>query len=171
MMAKGAHALVFATITLLAGCGSRTPQEQRAPQKPYFVPIAEGLTSSTLAENIRVAPRMFSAPDLVRACRDPRTVARLETVTGTLGLQVGERFALSSLRIVAVNAADEAMPAVPIAIEAEDASPPVLQLRSDDPELQKGQLYPLNAGRFRLRIRTLCGTPGAETTIVGRADP
>jgi hypothetical protein len=171
MMATRAHAIMLVAVAFCAGCGSRAPQESRAPQKPYFVPIAEGLTSPTLAENIRVAPRMFSAPELVKVCGDPRTVARLETVAGTLGLQVGERFALSSLRIVAVNAADEAMLAAPIAIEAEDASPPVLQLRSDNPELQKGQLYPLNAGRFRLRIRTLCGTPGAETTIVGRADP
>lgn len=163
--------MVFVAATLLAGCGSKTPQESRAPQKPFFVPIAQGLTSQTLAESIRVAPRMFSAPDLVAACRDPRTVARLETATRSLDLQVGERFALGSLRIVAVNAADEAMLAVPIAIEAEDSSPPVLQLRSDNPELLKGQLYPLNAGRFRLRIRTLCGTPGAETMIVGRADP
>jgi hypothetical protein len=141
----------------------------QAPRTRYFVPIAEGLTSPTLAESIRLAPRMFSAPDLVRACGDPRTVARLETATRSLDLQVGERFALGSLRIVAVNAADEAMLAVPIAIEAEDSSPSVLQLRSDNPELQKGQLYPLNAGRFRLRIRTLCGTPGAETIIAGRA--
>jgi hypothetical protein len=118
-----------------------------------------------------VAPRMFAAPDLMRACRDPRSVARLQTATRSLDLQVGERFPLSSLRVVAVNFADVAMTAVPIVIEADDFSPPVLQLRSDNPDLNQGQLYSLNSGRFRLRIRTLCGTPGAETTIRGRVDP
>jgi hypothetical protein len=54
---------------------------------------------------------------------------------------------------------------------APDKAPPVLQLRSDNPDPQRGQVYPLSAGRFRLRIRTLCGTPGAEATIVRRAGP
>jgi hypothetical protein len=135
------------------------------------VRIAEGLSSPTLAEGIRVAGRMFSAYELMRACRDPRSVARLETATTSLDLQVGERFPLGSLSIVAVNFADAAMLAVPIAIEAEDRSPPVLQLRSDNPDLNQGQLYSLNSGAFRLRIRTLCGTPGAEATISGRVAP
>jgi hypothetical protein len=170
MMAKRAQAIALTAAIALVGCGSRT-QGSRVPDDPYYVPIAEGLTSPTLAETIRVAPRMLSAPDLMQACRTPRTVARLETATRSLDLQVGERFSLGSLSIVAVNAGDEAMLAVPIVIEAEDASPPILQLRSDNPDLQNGQLYPLNAGRFRLRIRTLCGTPGAEMTIVGLAQP
>lgn len=169
-MAKSAHVivLVLVGVTLAAGCASRTPQR---PPQSHYVPIAEGLSSPTLAEGIRVAPRMFAAPELMRACRDPRSVARLETATRFLDLQVGERFPLSSLRVVAVNFADVAMTAVPIVIEADDFSPPVLQLRSDNPDLNQGQLYSLNSGAFRLRIRTLCGTPGAETTIRGRVDP
>ena len=162
---------VLAAVTVLAGCASRTPQQPTAPQQRYYVRIAEGLTSPTLAEGIRVAPRMFAAPELMQACRDPRSVARLETATRSLDLQVGERFPLGGLSIVAVNFADVAMLAVPIAIEAEDLSPPVLQLRSDNPDLNEGQLYSLNRGTFRLRIRTLCGTPGAEATIRGRVDP
>lgn len=165
MMAKRAHLIVLVAVFVLAGCASRAPRQR------YYVPIAEGLSSPTLAEDIRVAPRMLPAVELMRACRDPRSVARLESATRSLDLQVGERFALSSLRVVAVNFADVAMTAVPIVIEAEDFSPPVLQLRSDNPDLNQGQLYSLNSGTFRLRIRTLCGTPGAEMTIRARVDP
>ncbi len=169
-MTKSAHVivLVLVAVTLAAGCASRTPPQPTAPQRRYYVPIAEGLSSPTLAEGIRLAGRMFPAYELMRACRDPRSVARLETATRSLDLQVGERFPLSSLSVVAVNFADVAMTAVPIVIEADDFSPPVLQLRSGNPDLNQGQLYSLNSGPFRLRIRTLCGTPGAETTIIGR---
>jgi hypothetical protein len=146
-----------------AGCAARVPRA--------YVRIAEAFTAPSLSEGIRVAPRMFAAPELMRACQYPRTVDRLEVSSRELDLQVGERLPLSTLTIVAVNAADVAMDNVPIVIEAEDFSPPVLQLRSDDPELNQGVLSSLNGGRFRLRIRTLCGIPGAETTIRGRVQP
>ena len=158
-MTKG---LVLIAMVFLAGCASRART---------YVTIAEGLTAPTLTEGIRVAPRMFAASQLVEACQYPRRVARLQVPSRVLSLQVGERFALSTLNVVAVNFADVAMDAVPIVIEATDFSPPVLQLRSDDPELSQGRLYSLNSGTFRLRIRTICAGPAAETTIVGRVDP
>jgi hypothetical protein len=161
MLIHGGIAVI--ALAIAGGCALRGPRT--------YVRVAEGLTSPTLAEGIRVAPRMFTAPDLVRACQNPRTVDRLKTATASLELQVGERFPLSSLTIVAVSASDVAMPDVPIAIEAEDAAPPILQLRSDDPDLNQGVLSSLNTGRFRLRIRTLCGIPGAETIINGRIEP
>ena len=130
-----------------------------------FVPIAEALSSPTLAEGLDVAPRMFSAPDVLRACQNPRSVARLVTATRSLQLQVGERVPLNTLSVVAVDDGGVALRNVPLVIEAEDASPPVLQLRSDDPDLNQGVLSSLNSGRFRLRIRTLCGAESVETTI------
>ena len=133
--------------------------------------IAEGLTAPTLTEGIRVAPRMFASSELAQACGNPRPVARLQTPTKLLELQIGERFALSTLNVVAVNFADVAMGGVPIVIEATDSSPTVLQLRSDDPDLNQGRLYSLNSGVFSLRIRTLCGGPAVETTIQGRVAP
>src|SRR5687768_16728459 len=96
-----ALAFVAATAGGLAGCGSRAPSA--APGTPYFVTIAVGLTLPTLAKGIRVAPRMFSAPDLVAACRHPRSVARLELAATSLDLQGGQPFALGSLSVVAVN--------------------------------------------------------------------
>src|SRR5688572_11011289 len=138
-MAKRACLPVLGFVLLGVGCA------------PTYIRIAEGLTAPTLAEEMRVAPRMFAASQLVEACQDPRSVARLETPVELLELQVGERFTLSALNVVAVNFADVALAAVPVAIEATDVSPPVLQLRSDDPDLNQGRLYSLNAGTFRLR--------------------
>ena len=160
-MVRNAFACALISLTLITGCASRRT----------YVRIAEGLSAPSLAEGIRVAPRMFAASQLVEACKYPRSVARLKTPSRLLTLQVGERFALSTLNVVAVNFADVAMEAVPISIEATDFSPPVLQLRSDDPELNQGRLYSLNTGTFRIRIRTICSGPGVETTIVGRVEP
>lgn len=151
------------SLCVLAGCASRS--------EPYYVRVAEALTSPTVNEGLTAAYRMFSASQLVEACKIPRVVRRLETDTPTLELQVGERLGLNTLRVVAINEANAAMAPFPIAIEALDMVPPVLQLRSDDPDLIAGRLYPLNIGTFRLRIRTLCGTPGSVLMIDGRVLP
>lgn len=153
--------IILVAMVTLAGCSS----------KRHYVRIAEGLTAPTLAEGIRVAPRMFSAFELVQACRDPVRIDRLETTSSRLALQIGERFPLAALSVVAVNEADIAVPGVAIAIEAEDSRQMVLQLRSDDRDLDQGRIHAINSGSFRVRIRTLCGTPGAEARITGRAVP
>ena len=153
------------------GCSIGCAARATVPE-PFYVRVAEGLTSPTLAEGIAVAPRMLSAPQLVDACRLPRRVARLESPTQVLELRVGERFPLNTLAIVAVNAANEAMvPAIPIAIEALDTLPPVLQLRSDDPDLNAARIYPLNLGTFRLRISTMCGISPIQLLIDGLVTP
>jgi hypothetical protein len=148
------------SVAVFAGCASRT-----------YVRIAEGLTAPTPTEAIRVAPRMFTPSELAQACQDPRPVARLQSPMKSLDLQVGERFALSELNVVAVNFADVAMGGVPIVIEASEGSPPVLQLRSDDRDLSQGRIYSLNSGTFQLRIRTICSGTAAQTTVVGRVGP
>ena len=164
-MSKRACLMVTIAVAVLnAGCAARTIQRN-------YVRIAEGLTAPTLGEAMRVAPRMFAARELSTACQDPRSVARLQAPSARLELQVGERLVLSTLNIVAVNSANVAMAAVPVTIEATESTPPVLQLRSDDPDLNEGRLYPLNPGTFRLRVRTICSGPGAEMTIRGTVAP
>jgi hypothetical protein len=145
---------------LLAGCGLKSDR--------HFVRIAEGLTSPTLAEGIRVAPRMFSAPMLVDVCKSSTAVDRLKASPGTLELSRGSRYSLSSLTVVAVNGADIAVPGLPIVLEVEDREPPVLQLRSDDPDLNQGRVLAIGTGSFRMRVRTMCGDPFTETVIEGR---
>jgi hypothetical protein len=150
--------MVALTVTL-AGC---------APTR-HYVQIAEGLSSPSITEGIRVAPRMFSAPQLVEACRTASPVARLKVEPSELILTEGHLYQLSSITVVAVNAADVAVPGVPIVLEAEDTSPPVLRLRSDDPDLDEGRIRVLGPGRFRMRVRTTCGLPHAETVVEARA--
>ena len=153
-------------LLMSAGADPASAQTRRRPRA--FVQIAEGLTAPTLSETMRVAPRMFAASQLVAACRNPQRIRRLITAVRTLELQVGASFPLENLSVVAINDADVGVGGVPVSIEAEDQSPPVLQLRSDDPDLNGGRIIPQGGGRFRLRIRTLCAAPrAAELTITG----
>ena len=143
---------------LVTGCAARDR---------YFVTVAEGLTSPTITEGIRVAPRMFSAPALVDACRTTTPVDRLEVAPRTLELLRGSRYSLSSLSVVAVNRSDIAVPGLPIVLEVEDRDPPILQLHADDPDLDEGRMLAVGTGEFRVRVRTICGNPYAETVITG----
>ena len=156
----GAIALAGA---LGAACASKSPD-------PYYVLVAEALTAPTLTEAMRVAPRMFTSFQLLEACRTIRPVERFETPYLRLGLRVGERFPLSALNVVAVNGADIAVPDVPVAIEAEELSPPLARLTSDDPDLAAGRLHALAEGSFRIRVRTICGTRPVETILTARID-
>ena len=137
----------------------------------HYVQIAEGLSSPSLTEGIRVAPRMFSAPQLVEACRTAVPVSRLKVAPPTLELVQGNLYQLSSITVVAVNAADIAVPGIPIVLEAEDTNPPVLRLRSDDLDLDAGRIRVIGPGRFRMRIRTTCGLPQTETIVEAHVAP
>lgn len=137
----------------------------------HFVPIAEGLTAETQSDAVRLAPRRLSAPDLVRACATVRPVDRLRVVPDVVTLAVDERFPLTRVSVVAINSADIVVPAVPIVFEAEETSPAVIALRSDDPDVNEGRVHATAPGRFRLRVRTICGTVGAERMIRGRVTP
>ncbi len=152
-------------ITLLRGQAIRTPPEL------FYVTIAEGLTSATLTEGIRVAPRQFTASQLVEACKDPRVVDRLEVAPEMLEMREDGRYSLNTLSVVAVNGADVAMAGVPIVLEAEEVNPTVVALRSDDPDVNAGRLHAVRTGYFRMRVRTMCGTPHAEKIIQGRVSP
>ena len=139
--------------------------------KGYYVRVAEGLTSPSLTETMQVAPRMFGASDLTEACQSPQRIARLEAPTRTVELRVGDRLALNTLRVVAVGEAGAAVADVPVAIEVEELSPPVMQLRSDDPDLNAGRLLSVGSGRVRMRVRTLCTSTPAELNITARVGP
>jgi hypothetical protein len=165
MVSRRAVAVAIAFAVCLTGCAARTARDR------HFVAVAEALTSPTISEGIRVAPRAFSAPTLVDACQSATSVERLKVSPPTLELVRGNRYSLGSLTVVAVTAADIAVPDQPIVIEVEDREPPVLQLRSDDVDLNEGRVLAIGAGDFRVRVRTMCGGPYAETVIRGRVTP
>lgn len=159
-------ALLFAATAAFVFVYSYASDKAVSDQRSY-VRIAEALSSPSLNEGIVVAPRMFTAPQLMKACQDVIPMARLRVVPATLQLTRGVRYTLSSLSVVAVNAADVEVPGVPLTIEAEDSEPPVLVLRSDDPDLDAGRLHALAPGRFRMRVRTICGVRPVEAVIDG----
>jgi hypothetical protein len=136
-----------------------------ARPRNYYVRVAEGLTSPSLTEAMSIAPRMFGAAELVSACQETQRTARLEAPARTLDLRVGDRLTLSTLRVVAVSAANVAMRQVPVVIEAEERNPPIVELRSDGPDLEAGRLLMVGRGRFRIRVRTMCTSSSAETII------
>ena len=142
-----------------------------SPAPTIYVTVAEGLTSPSLTEAMQVAPRMFGPLQLAEACQTPRRIARLEAATRTVDLRVGERLTLSMLRVVAVSEADVVMPGVPVVIEAEERNPPVVQLRSDNPDLNAGRLFSVGSGRFRMRVRTLCTNSPADIVMTAVVAP
>ena len=151
-----------------AGVGFALGRYRAQLTPAYYVQVGEAITAATLTEGIRVSPRMFTANDLVAACRETRPVARLEIVPAAIELPVDGRFPLNRISIVAVNIEGVAIvPGVPIVLETQDASPPVVSLRSDDPDFNAGVLHVVRPGNFRVRARTICGAPFADATVYG----
>jgi hypothetical protein len=153
-------AVVLALATPPGGCA--------VALRTHYLRIAEGLSSPILTEGIRVSPERFSRLELESACRAVRPLARLTSSLRSLDLRVGDSFSLSTLSVVAVDAADGIVPSVPIAIEASDANPPVLALRSDGPDLHQGRLLAVGRGKFQVRVLGLCPTYAREVTVTGR---
>lgn len=153
-------ALVLITV-LAAGCAS-LPFGTRSRQ---YIRAAEALASANMNEGLRVAvPRL--QPEVFRqGCRLLPHIVRLQVPSLDMQMQIGDPLLLSGLTVVALDDADVVVSGVPLAIEAADQSPPLLQLRGDDPDLGRGTLRPMNTGEFRLRIFTLCGVPGAEAVM------
>jgi hypothetical protein len=152
---------VFALLLIAAAAGC-SPRAFRAAPLTY-VRVAEALSAATVNEAIRVAVPQLDPAVISQGCRlAARRIARLATPSLNLQMQIGEPFLLSGLSIVAIDDADLVVPGVPLAIEAQDQSPPVLQLRTGDPDLGRGALRTVNTGEFLVRSYTLCGVPGAE---------
>ncbi|MBI4484511.1 MAG: hypothetical protein HY655_00730 [Acidobacteria bacterium] len=156
--------LALVAVLLSCSCAGRGRPD------PYYVLVAEGLSAPTLTEPMRVIPRGFNIFQRTEACATVRPVARLETPLRLLGFRVGERVPLSALNVVAVNAADVAVRDVPLAIEAEEVSPPIVQLQSSDPDLNQGRLNPIAKGRFRIRVRTICAPQPVETILTAHVE-
>jgi hypothetical protein len=154
-----APAAIFVLIAVLtAGCASRSPRA--------YVRVAEALSSAHLNEVIQVALPRLTPEQLQQGCRlNTRHIVRLDAPSTSLQMQIGEPLVLAGLRIIAVDDANEIVTGIPLAIEAQDQAPPVLELRRDDPDLIGGALRTLNTGEFLLRISTLCGVPGAATIL------
>lgn len=67
-----------------------------------------------------------------------------------------EWFHYDRLVVLAVDASGASLPPVPIAVEVEELTPPLLSLDSDMASEPAGKVLPIRPGRFRFRFRTLC---------------
>ncbi len=150
-------AVAFLVTVIAPGCAARSPRA--------YIRVAEGLTSAHLNEAIYLALPRLERDQVQQGCRGLSRITRLGTPSTRMLMQVGERFALAGLSIIAVDDADITVAGVPFAIEAQDQTPPVIELRRDDGDLGRGVLRPLNAGEFLVRIYPLCAIPAAETII------
>ena len=78
-------------------------------------------------------------------------------------LRVGQWFKFSSLQIIAVDAAGQILPPVPLHLEVEELDPPLFSLNNDI--IGYGGITPTRAGHFRFRARTICRGPSAEVLV------
>ena len=139
-----------------------------AQAQRHYVPIANALSAATLTQGITVAPRAFAPSQFLDACNRTRPVTRFKVIPRELVIGEGRDVSLYTISIVAVDAADLAVPGVALVLEAEDDNPPVVQLQSNDPYLRVGRLRAAGPGTFRIRVRTVCAMPLVETEIRGR---
>ncbi len=125
--------------------------------EPVFVALAEGFTSKGREVGIQAAQRMFSVPSFPAVCVGLQAPARLVVVAPKpLRLVRGQRFTYDRLVVLAVDASGKVLQPVPIAIEVEEVTPAVLNLRSDMTADPDGRVLPIRKGGFRFRFRTLC---------------
>jgi hypothetical protein len=140
-------------------------QDRKGPEaRDDFSHLGQGVTSRVPGQTIEAAYRMFSVPDFQSICMRARApeVTQLRSSSSRLRLRVGEPLVLRTLEIVALDTSGSVLPRVPIAIESERWAD-IFDGRSD--HLADGEVMPLQPGKTRLRIRTVCEGPGAETFI------
>ena len=154
----------FAILTVTATLVEAGIVERASGDEPIFVHVAEGYTSGGVDDGIVAARRLFSAPDFEQICSPVQSPARLVPKTSNpLRLQRGQWFTFETLTVLAVDAANHVVPRVPISIEVEEHHPELLSLRSD--LIGDGRVMAIRAGRFRLRISTICSGHRAAVTI------
>ena len=134
--------------------------------EPVFVALAEGFTSKGKNVGIEAEQRMFSAPSFPAVCAGlPTPASLLLVVPKPLHLVRGQWFSYKRLVVLAVDGFGKGLPPVPIVVEVEDATPAVLNLRSDMTADPDGKVLPIRKGRFRFRFMTICEGQEAATIV------
>jgi hypothetical protein len=142
-------AALLLIIILLAGpsvAWSLSGNHQRA--RVMFVSIGEGYTAPNWSARMRLEWRMFSAPD--PTCEGVPMRIHLVTAKQNIKLRVGAAFSLDKLAVLAVDKSGEPVKPVPVMLEYEEVSPPILNL--DGFKVRSGPIVPLRAGKFRFKV-------------------
>ena len=155
-------------VSLAAAVTAFQPHSRGPGARWDFGYLAQARTSSTANDTIEAGYRMFSLPDFAAVCAEARAtdVMRLRGVSAQIRAKADRPFDPSVLKIVALDRSGTILPGVPVAIETELWSP---VLETPMARVADGTVTPQRPGTFKLRIRTICDAPGAETFIVVQA--
>lgn len=123
--------------------------------------VGEGWTSVSESEGIKVAARMFTAPQLEDICMRVQVPATQWVPEPAIRLRVGDSFALNRLRIHALDREGRALGPLPIQLIVENAGARNLDLDA----LGQMQIRPLVTGAVRFRVQTICGDVSVEEII------
>jgi hypothetical protein len=141
-------------------------QDRGASPGAGYLTVGEGLTVASTNEEMQAAFHLFPAvPGLAARCMGTPGVARL-TAARQARLRLEEPFALKSLDVAALDASGSIVASVPVTIEVEEMTPPILYFFEN--RLQHGPTAH-SAGSFRFRVRTMCPGPRIDVTIPARA--
>lgn len=140
-------------------------QDRGALPPAGYLAIAEGLTAASAGQEMQTDVRMFSPPEMPARCEQAAGVARL-TAVEQVQLRVEEPFPLKTLNVAAFDASGAFVASVPVAIEVEQVTPPVLYFWPS--RLQQGPTAH-SAGFFLFKVRTVCAGQNVEVTIRAHA--
>jgi hypothetical protein len=155
-------------VILIFGAMSSQSVDAQSALNGKFVQVAEARSPRTSKQAVNVAYRIFSAPTFPKICAEAGTPVKLVFQTNPLKLTLGSWFPLDTLAVVAVDESGRALMDVPLAIEVEEKSPSLLDLRPE--MISKAKLLPIRTGRFRFRVRTFCPGSTIETFIPARIE-
>jgi gamma-glutamylcyclotransferase (GGCT)/AIG2-like uncharacterized protein YtfP len=131
-------------------------------QESDYAGVGEGWTSTIAGEGIRIAGRMFTAPELAEICdefEDPAGLAVRET---EVELRLGESLALSSLTIHALDRESRALDPIPISMIVENEGANILDLAA----LREMNVSPLRPGSVRFRVQAICGNESQAEAVI-----
>lgn len=131
--------------------------------------IGEGYTSENADEGMSAAYRMFSGGDLEESCgKGPPAAKFVIHNKSPIIVQVGKRFPLYHIRVVAYDRSNRSLPPEPVSIVISNEGDHIFNLRAD--MIDKAELLAIHPGRSRIYISSLCGEAwaGIEVKVVPR---
>lgn len=112
--------------------------------------IGEGYTSINYSEGIRVAPRMFSAPDMPALCATVEKPAKLIARENHIQIRVGELFSFGDLNIVAVDSTGQLLKPIPIIVDTDADINKTIDITNY--RETSGRILALRSGSFQIWI-------------------
>ena len=123
-----------------------------------FERVGEGLTSADELAGLDAGYRRFTAPDMAETCDVPWP-ERIE-VRSVPTVTAGAWFDYAGFSVLALDRDGRVIPRVPIGLEIDAGSPPVLAMETSHWLAVRDGLKAIRPGVFRLRVATQCAQEG-----------